>query len=1285
MPTDKPNPVLANQLLLTWMNKFNDLLDYSSLWDGGQLTKLTEDTGFTFSLASGGDLNTLRTTTKTYVPANALNSPVAVGGLVNVDAVNATTVTQVFVTLSTGVPRKFTRNLIAGAWTKWSEQVSVELLANLPQPSKKVIENACIYYGYPIGFNGLYSQSKVSSAFAKYDVLVLGDTYQKPTQEVYADTVEIIKQTKVKNSAIQIFGYVPIGAEPSIADSNLPMSELKLRVDQWSNIGATGIFLDEYGFDYKVTRDRQNEIVSYVHDKGMNVIANSWQVDYVFSSNPMYLSWISFEGNANSTPPVINDRDYVLFENAWYYERSGAQAASFKDQYESETRMYQAYYYYESVQTNGKTYADIYKTKTLALDAIKGNISLATAEKMAQNGKLASIIMRMDAYCASYDSWGANGVYREYNLNNFEELNEKSKSSIVASKSGASYFNIFTRNINGTDYRLEWTQAATNPHVYTTGTRKISVGSAQVEIKTIIGSDISRHLKIEEKLNLSEKGQAGGVAPLNPSGKLDPSLIAQDDLNKLVTATDILKWNNSQIAKLTTDAGLSKQNATDLNTILSAGIFYAITTTLNKPVGSGDFLLVEQYYADGTETVIQRAKDITKNETYYRTRTSSGWKPWSKVVSNTVLGNLLLGNKLVDQSNANFVGKVSGSTAANPHVAKVAVSSTLQQPTGFSVEAAQGGYSNLLAVDNGYLTYPTSTNTQYAQQLFSFNLIEHVQRTYGTIPGVTTADKVTWLKSNLSKLTFNWFGFGSSASGNKASIKMWNASNSSWDGNNFHTLGTVSKASISESATYMSLRIDTNGFAHFLAYAEASDGATSSVINTDYVELQVELSTDIKSNMPLATTTTPGDMSASDKLALDNAQKWKLTSNDGTVKQISVANINTITTSGEVFTTSDCIGAPDNEYYKVTTQSVDGFTRTQLATRLLSNELYIRATVLGEWSPWKKLTSTNLIGSILLGNKLVDTNIANFAGKVTGSVGVNPHVIKGTPNNHATIFSTTPESPSSGKIYEVAQADYNKSYSLDSAVLAQTTNINTAISQQVFSFNLVEHIQRAYGTIPGSSISDKVSWIRSNVSKLTMNWYGLGSGATGNKATIVAYSTSWNGAPASHTLGSVSKLSSIIPQASVPIFVQSDGFAHFTAYAEPSNGTIASSLSTDYAELQVELSTDLGSSAKPQWVTATLQNSWVEFDATQTPKFNLGKDGFVDLVGAIKLGVLGQTAFTLPVGYRPTKMIVAMGIGAPGNHYRIIVATSGAVTIDQSVGTNGNAAVYLDNIRFPTT
>ncbi len=90
-----------------------------------------------------------------------------------------------------------------------------------------------------------------------------------------------------------------------------------------------------------------------------------------------------------------------------------------------------------------------------------------------------------------------------------------------------------------------------------------------------------------------------------------------------------------------------------------------------------------------------------------------------------------------------------------------------------------------------------------------------------------------------------------------------------YGGSCFYNSSSVAK--LTKGAT-PSTDVDSNGFAHFLAYAEPSDGVTPSIINTDYAELLVELKTDILSNIPLATTTTPGAMSPADKAALDGGQ-----------------------------------------------------------------------------------------------------------------------------------------------------------------------------------------------------------------------------------------------------------------------------------------------------------------------------------------------------------------------------------------------------------------------------
>lgn len=189
---------------------------------------------------------------------------------------------------------------------------------------------------------------------------------------------------------------------------------------------------------------------------------------------------------------------------------------------------------------------------------------------------------------------------------------------------------------------------------------------------------------------------------------------------------------------------------------------------------------------------------------------------------------------------ANFDGKVSGSTVENPHATKFSngVNSSLLVPSNSAfLEASQIRYGNLVVLDSTLWPHsPTLSNGNIAQMLFSFDLIAEVEWQIGKIPRSTTADKVQWLRANLAKVTCNWWGYGYSPTGNKATLAVYNAG---WFSQLTHTNGSVTK--ISRDVTNISGITDSNGFVHFLAYAEPSDGTTASAISTDYVELEIEL------------------------------------------------------------------------------------------------------------------------------------------------------------------------------------------------------------------------------------------------------------------------------------------------------------------------------------------------------------------------------------------------------------------------------------------------------------
>ncbi|QCR33121.1 hypothetical protein [Lysinibacillus sp. SGAir0095] len=396
---------------------------------------------------------------------------------------------------------------------------------------------------------------------------------------------------------------------------------------------------------------------------------------------------------------------------------------------------------------------------------------------------------------------------------------------------------------------------------------------------------------------------------------------------------------------------------------------------------------------------------------------------------------------------ANFEGKVSGSAVANPHVLKGSDNSSgntsLLIPSSTSFFES-GNYASATKLDGTLYTTSRSASGVIAQQLFSFNIIEQVERTLGRIPKDTVADKVQWLKDNVKQLTANWHGFGSSVGGNKANLRVsW--SDNSWAGTTNHTSTTVSKLSMS--FTDLTAILKNDAFVHFLAYAEPSDGVTASTINTDYIDLVVELK--------------------------DTAQ------------------------------------------------------------------LDTRPTII---------------------------RVENFEGKVSGSTVENPHVAKHASPNLL-------QSPSGGGWGEFV-AHYGFVSNLDGGNYAsRASSVNGEIAQTLFSFNLIETVERNIGKIPKSTIADKVQWLKDNLAKLTCNWHGFGSSVGGNRGSLSVWSksnSSWVFVNAL-MVSVVSKLTyQNISPSSTSIF-DTDGVIHFLAHAEPSDGTTASKINTDYVELEIQL------------------------------------------------------------------------------------------------------------------
>jgi len=208
-----------------------------------------------------------------------------------------------------------------------------------------------IFYSWPNAINDAISASDdvaaAAAEYAKYDYVVLNRTFgvsDCPQATVSA----IINHPSCKNTIF--FGYVDLGMLAS--SQRLDINEIKTRISTWNDMGVDGIFFDEYGYDYDVTRARQNEAIDAVHavkskkrGKMLSVIANAWNLRDVFSAEVHSVS--NSDGNASR----IGSNDYFLLESFFVSEGNYVDAASAANLAYAIDKMNDAYKYSEATRS----------------------------------------------------------------------------------------------------------------------------------------------------------------------------------------------------------------------------------------------------------------------------------------------------------------------------------------------------------------------------------------------------------------------------------------------------------------------------------------------------------------------------------------------------------------------------------------------------------------------------------------------------------------------------------------------------------------------------------------------------------------------------------------------------------------------------------------------------------------------------------------------------------------------------------------------------------------------
>ncbi|WP_127580815.1 hypothetical protein [Paenibacillus koleovorans] len=558
---------------------------------------------------------------------------------------------------------------------------------------------------------------------------------------------------------------------------------------------------------------------------------------------------------------------------------------------------------------------------------------------------------------------------------------------------------------------------------------------------------------------------------------------------------------------------------------------------------------------------------------------------------------------------ANFVGKKSSSTDLIPHVAYAANNTTslLAPSSGSWTELSQNAYGSSGVLDGTTASSSRSNNLTIAQHLFSFDLIRLLEDKYGE--GIfggaqTVAEKVALLKANIS-IGFDWNGFGSGPLGNKATVRGWRNSDNSYQ-NYASTSDSTTSASVAKISLTMSNAIinsnntiDANGFVHFIAYADASDGTTASIINTDYVELSITLNV-AETGFTVLQPENPFPQLSENMLTADQARPLDLAnytainsgvmSIDATKSKVGPSSVKVVTpgsAAGEGCR-SAAITVRTNTYYSggVWVNAPSGTKMQMQVSDTVDLTKVVKFTAMGSWQYVTATIKTDSSHATLAvfvqtdetppaqavtfyvdGLKLQEGAFAaawtpgrvkkktlNLIGKRSGSLVELPHrVLYKT--------SATFDAPSTFAL-ELSQSDYDALSKQDGTVMTLSSSSNGQYPMALVELDFSHY---------GMSLSEMRKALRSWAAAILAQGSGDNASVLTNGATVKVYdyTTSAWVSIATGTAGTIETLSYTNSTNSTLIkYINSSQKAHILVHPTyPASATNASTLLMDYAKL----------------------------------------------------------------------------------------------------------------------
>ena len=275
---------------------------------------------------------------------------------------------------------------------------------------------------------------------------------------------------------------MPIGVKEA-SGTGLTEAEIKSKIDKWIAMGVHGIFLDEFGYDYKVTRERQNNMVDYCHNHNLFVFANSWSTEYCFSNDNMTLDWLpGFLPNPNGLASHLGPEDYYVYEHM-FYDAELDNSDNLVVKCAKPDRITDIINYYTEPKINGKSYYEVYGTKLFTLNGIPSTFTDDQKTQMMSVCVLAAAMFNLDAIAFGDEHWGSSGHYDDWDMPNTNLASKKfNKIDIETRKdsSGNSFPYKWSTLLNGVYYELVCEFSSADDRTYYDNKQYVSCGGDRV-------------------------------------------------------------------------------------------------------------------------------------------------------------------------------------------------------------------------------------------------------------------------------------------------------------------------------------------------------------------------------------------------------------------------------------------------------------------------------------------------------------------------------------------------------------------------------------------------------------------------------------------------------------------------------------------------------------------------------------------------------------------------------------------------------------------------------------